>query len=425
MDNATDQAVAKDQSTKGKIKAGRAWGIFIILFIVQVIFSEALMKPAGVMANVMGGFGVNVTVAGLLMTINGIGAAIITIFGSGVMQRIGPRKVALIALGLSIVAQIVAYFFGGSNYTVLLATRFFEGGAYGLISTALPVMIAAIFPPEKRGLPNGIYTLNIAFGMIIILNSENFITPSYGYLGAWIYCAVQAIILAILFLLFARIPKGQEYIDNASDIGETNKVKLSTALKNINPWCIVLVMFAFSVCNGAWTTYYPTYLISMGMEQAAANVATTVGNYAMIVGGILIGVLLMFIPIKRRPITLLILTVFYAIVTIFMFDMPTASIAIPYMIVYGLFAQMLTPMMLTIIPDISVKGTVAISMGMYIVAMSCGGFLSTLIVGPFVDLLGSWAAITIPYAILCILAIGAALIIYVRARKQIKQEVDA
>lgn len=401
------------------MSTARAWLLACITILTTVIFAAGLFKVAGTMVFIIEEFGLSMTAAGMLMSANGIAATIISLPGGGIMQKIGPRRIVLAALAIIFIGNAAGAL--SNSYATLLTTRFIEGVGFGLMGLAAPPIINALFPPEKRGLPMGIWSLWVSFGSMFILNMANVITPNFGWRGNWWLVAGLAVVFFIIFGLTVRLPSGEQGPRPGEVTQEKSEaMSLGKVLMTPGPWCLAIGFFAFAIANGSLQAFYPTYLQeSLGMDPARANTVTSIANMTMIIGGILTGYLLTRIPNRNHSYFYFIIWIIFTIASIVQYNIPTVGLVVPFMIVYGIICQSLPPTILNLAPEAAATpAMLPIAMGVIMFGQSIGGILTNIICGRFVDVFGSWGALAIPIGICCLAAtITAGLMIPIMKKK--------
>ncbi len=71
-----------------------------------------------------------------------------------IIKRFGP-KAGVAALAFAIVGSLIGL--ATDNVGVLIVSRVVEGTGIGIIAVLAPTLISMWFPPEKRGLPMGLW----------------------------------------------------------------------------------------------------------------------------------------------------------------------------------------------------------------------------------------------------------------------------
>lgn len=382
----------------------RAWLLTAIITLTTVVFGAGLFKVAGTMVFIIDEFAISMTAAGMLMSANGITATLIALPGGGIMQKIGARAIVLIALVVYIIGNVAGAL--TNSYNALLITRFIEGIGFGLIGLAAPPLINALFPPEKRGLPMGIWSLFVSFGSLFILNIANVITPNFGWRGNWWLVTGLCALFLVIFALTVKEPEQESAPPPAQGEGPKppqEEPSLGKVLMTPGPWCLAIGFFTFAIGSGAMLTFYPTYLQEVfAMESAQANSITAITSIAMIASGILTGFVLNKIPNRNHSIFYFVMCILYTIVSVIQFNLPSVGVVIPFVIIYGLIAQAVPPTILSLVPEAAATpAMLPIAMGVLMFGQNLGGILTNIIVGQCVDLFGTWGSIAIPLAICC------------------------
>ena len=116
----------------------------------------------------MAGFHLDLTQAGVLMSIMAAIGLILAIPASIVLQRLGPKTTILVALGFLACGSL----FGAlaANFAWLFGSRILEGVGSGLMGVAAPATISMWFPPEQRGAPMGIWATWVPIGTVMVYN---------------------------------------------------------------------------------------------------------------------------------------------------------------------------------------------------------------------------------------------------------------
>ena len=392
--------------------ASKAWFVVIISLLAQVAFAIGLMKAPATMGPIIEQFGISVTEAGNLMNANGVVALILALPAGMVMQKLGPRLVTIIALAVGICGNLIGLFFGAHDFGVLIASRAIEGFAYGLIVVTTPQFVSMWFPAQKRGLPNGVTSLWFSFGSLIILNLTGVLmTVTGSWTGDWMFSAGFMVVILVLVLLFAKEPADEK------------KPSIVDGLKSPATWLLLIVFFLFGYVNSAFSSYYPTYLSAdLGLDVASANSITSIATAAMMVSGIVFGIVLNKVKVTKRPTILLVIAVLVGVCGLIMFNLPSVGMVIPFLIVFGLVLQTFPGTAYSVAPEAAASpATVAVTMGVMGIGQNFSGVFGTLITSLFVDNMGTWQSVTIPNAIFMVLGVVCAVALVRVMKKQYKK----
>ncbi len=407
--------------------ASKAWFVVIISLLAQVAFAIGLMKAPATMGPIIEQFGISVTEAGNLMNANGVVALILALPAGMVMQKLGPRLVTIIALAVGICGNLIGLFFGAHEFGVLIASRAIEGFAYGLIVVTTPQFVSMWFPAQKRGLPNGVTSLWFSFGSLIILNLTGVLmTVTGSWTGDWMFSAGFMVVILVLVLLFAKEPADENNFLEAEIPAETageKKPSIVDGLKSPATWLLLIVFFLFGYVNSAFSSYYPTYLSAdLGLDVASANSITSIATAAMMVSGIVFGIVLNKVKVTKRPTILLVIAVLVGVCGLIMFNLPSVGMVIPFLIVFGLVLQTFPGTAYSVAPEAAASpATVAVTMGVMGIGQNFSGVFGTLITSLFVDNMGTWQSVTIPNAIFMVLGVVCAVALVRVMKKQYKK----
>lgn len=407
--------------------ASKAWFVVIISLLAQVAFAIGLMKAPATMGPIIEQFGISVTEAGNLMNANGVVALILALPAGMVMQKLGPRLVTIIALAVGICGNLIGLFFGAHDFGILIASRAIEGFAYGLIVVTTPQFVSMWFPAQKRGLPNGVTSLWFSFGSLIILNLTGVLmTVTGSWTGDWMFSAGFMVVILVLVLLFAKEPADENNFLEAEIPAETageKKPSIVDGLKSPATWLLLIVFFLFGYVNSAFSSYYPTYLSAdLGLDVASANSITSIATAAMMVSGIVFGIVLNKVKVTKRPTILLVIAVLVGVCGLIMFNLPSVGMVIPFLIVFGLVLQTFPGTAYSVAPEAAASpATVAVTMGVMGIGQNFSGVFGTLITSLFVDNMGTWQSVTIPNAIFMVLGVVCAVALVRVMKKQYKK----
>ncbi len=399
---------------------GRAWLVMIVIMFCQVAFAISMFKVTSVMTPIMEAYGLDATGAGNLLNAVGIVSLILSLPGGMIMQKLGPRFVCFITLGFGIVGNIIGIM--APTYEVLLVSRVIEGFGYGALGVTTPFLISAWFPANKRGLPNGISSLWVPIGMLIILNSAGLVLPSLGFIGVWYIALVALVVMLILAIFFVKMPPAkhnmlvEDVVSEDQEGNAKNTGKISDGLKAVGIWMLLLCFLLFGYANSAYSSYYPTYLQEdFGVSLEESNFLSSIANIAMLAGGLVIGFIINKVSKPKRGILILVVVIVIAAASLAMFNMPNVGMVVPFMVILGFIFQLFPPTCFSVAPDVAkTPESLATSMGIITVGMNFSGVFGTLITSLFRDNFGTWQSITIPIAILAVIAlIGAIGLLFV------------
>lgn len=395
----------------------KAWQMATVSILTGIVFAIGLFKVPPTMMVLMDVFHVDMTVVGLTMSVGAIASAISALPGGVIMQKLGPKKLGLIAITEGAVGCLIGLF--TTNYTLFLVGRALEGAAFGIIAIVVSGIIAIWFPPEKRGLPMSIFTLWVSLGMLTILNVTNLLVPRFGWKGVWWF---HLILLGICFVLFAVVigyPKKTEAEEKAEMAQPT--VSILEGFRSKGAWLLGMVFFTYSITNAAFTTFYPTYLQqNLGMDMAASNLYTSISTLGMLACGIFIGFLLNRMKNRNHPNLLIIAAALTSIFTYVQFQIEAVSILPVFLFLIGVIYQSSPPIIFTIAPDVATSPrTIGATLSVVTLCSAMGGIVGPSILGPIVAASsGNWSAVSIPLLVITLIGLVASILLngYVKSK---------
>ncbi|MDN4492689.1 MFS transporter [Ureibacillus aquaedulcis] len=154
---------------------------------------------------------------GLAITIYSLGIVLIRPFSGQWVDRFGNKKMALVGLGIFLIASIS--YFGAMGIVLFLVIRFIHGMGYALASTATNTIASSLIPISRQGEGVGYFSMFMSLAMVI--------GPAFG-LFLWqdkniTVLLLSACIISILSLLFAIALKASQQKQNTAEIVRTTK----------------------------------------------------------------------------------------------------------------------------------------------------------------------------------------------------------
>ena len=270
-------------------QTGRAWLVAIIAIIASVFISVNNSKLAATSSLVMPALGIDTTSLSFLMSINGYAGFVLAFIAASIIMKFGTRKSTLVVLLCALVGGVISAF--ASTYELLVVGRLIEGVGYCCIGTVVPVLFSEWFPPSKRGLPMGIFSVWVPLGAMFIMGTSGFffnVDDSSSYRNVFWFVVVLLAVITITWIAAARNPQ-HSYLDEEA-VGDDEKPKVSEGFRSLSCWVTMIAFAAFSLGTAAVMNFEPLYMVqAMGMDQAAANGMLNISNITVVIAGIAIG----------------------------------------------------------------------------------------------------------------------------------------
>ena len=271
-----------------------AWVILVVVYLASVVAPFNQFKIPPIMPLMMETFHIDLTQAGLPMSIiAAIGLALALPAGMA-LQRLGSKTTILIALGFMAGGAALGAF--STSFAWLMGSRVVEGIGMGLIGVAAPATIAMWFPPEKQGTPMGIWATWVPVGSVVIYNLAPALAVSSGWQSAWWLGAGFAVLMMIFAgWLISQPPALGAALETSAALKNSAALKINAslekretpslkeALANRNIWLLALEFACMNLAMMSLGTYYPTFLNEVrGYPLGQAAFIASVGTFVIL-----------------------------------------------------------------------------------------------------------------------------------------------
>jgi MFS family permease len=372
-----------------------AWIVLIALYIAAIAVPINQYKVPPVMPVLMEAFGLDLTMANLLMSIFSLSAFLLAIPAGIIVHRMGPKRSGMMALVAVVLGAGLGALSGGA--AGLLASRTVEGLSFVFMMVAGPAIISLWFSAQERGAPMGVFATWVPVGSIIILNAAPVLEVAFGWHAVWWFGCLCGGLGFLVFSALVRVPAvvgaatanpGPAGAHMAPDEGLVSTVR--AALANRNVWLLGLLFFCFTMAFPGFTNNMPTYLnIVRGYSLAQAALIVSLASMATIVGCPLMGLFSDRIGSRKKVYTsaLLILSVLWLV------PYHLSGLAIPlFLVVFGLVAGALPTMIFASLPEVMERPELAgIGMGAVVALQNLGLLVGPVMYGRIVQVSGNWA----------------------------------
>ncbi|MCB0253098.1 MAG: MFS transporter [Anaerolineae bacterium] len=262
-----------------------AWVILGVVYLASVAAPLIQNKVPPIMPVIMEAFQINLSQAGLLMSVFAVTGFLLAL-PAGILLQLWRFKVTgLVALGFMVVGSLIGVAAG--TVAMLLFSRVVEGVGMGLIAVVAPAAIAGWFPRERQGTPMGVWATWVPVGTLLMYAFGPSLVAAGGWQSVWWFGAIFAVAAFVLYLLLMREPQQG---DTAPDAAA--QPNLREALSNRSIWLLGLTFGCFNAVFIGLATFYPTFLAEVrgySLSEAAliASISTMVVLFSAPVAGIL------------------------------------------------------------------------------------------------------------------------------------------
>jgi MFS family permease len=188
----------------------------------------------------------------------------------------GLKTTGVIATGLLLVGSVIGWF--ATSAGLMFFTRIIEGAGTCLISIMAPASIAVWFPPEKRGVPMGLWATWVPFGFLLI----SWIGPRIGatnWQNIWAFTTIITTVSFLLMIALFRMPKEGEVKHSTQVAAGTDTVPAApgSPYKVMSIWILALCFALFNAATAPVDSFLPNFLEeTRGWTKIAANTPTIV-----------------------------------------------------------------------------------------------------------------------------------------------------
>jgi predicted MFS family arabinose efflux permease len=280
------------------------WLVLAVAFYVSVVAVMAQFAAPPLMPVLMDAFGIDIAQASSLMSVFAVTGLLLALPAGLVLGRFGPLVTGLVASAAVVAGSVLAA--SAPEFGVLLAGRAVQGLGMGLIGVTAPAVVAAAFPPERRGVPMGIWAMWVPVGSLLMYLIGPSLAVAMGWPAAWWLTAVLAAIglvvwVAVLAAAGLRgVPGGGTARRALADLRE--------GLAGRDIWLLVVVFALFATANGAANTFIAVFLTKeRGFDVAGAAAISSLAMLGMAVGSLGSGLISDRIGSRRRVYTVALL----------------------------------------------------------------------------------------------------------------------
>lgn len=374
-------------------QTGRAWVVATIAIIASILISANSNKLPATMSLVIPALGIDTGTAGNIMSLNGYVGFVLAFVAASIIMKFGTKKSTLMVLGCAVTGAVISAF--ATDYIVLVVGRLIEGVGYACIGTVVPVLFSEWFPPSKRGVPMGIFSVWVPLGSMFVMGTSGFFfteaDPTSYHAVFWFVAALLAVI-TVVWAVAVRNPE-VSYLDQESG-PNAEKPKVSEGFKSLSCWVAMVAFAAFALGTACVMNFETLYMVqTMGMDQACANGMLNVANIAVVVGGIGIGFVMNAVKSNKGRLGILVACSAVLGACFAVAYTVSDALLVPWLIVFGLSNGVVPAIFFTMVAEIAPRPALASVSSTLMSCGQCVGGILFGIVGAVVTAAG-WAACT-------------------------------
>ena len=314
-----------------------------MVFLASVAAVLAQFAAPPLMPLLMARFGIDLAQASSLMSVFSVTGFLLALPTGLLLTRFGPLAIGVLAL-----ASVVAGSCLGAvapDYAVLLASRGIQGVGLGLIGVTAPSVVAAAFPPARRGLPMGVWAMWVPVGGVVMYNVAPVLGSTAGWQAAWWFAASAAAVALAAYAIVLRT-----CLPDAPARAGDPAPSMGTALRNRDAWLLAATFGLFAVASSGINTFLPIFLV----DQRSLDLAGAARLSSLVLVGAAAGSLLSgFVSdrIGSRRVVFTAAAVGLAVLLLFPFSLGTGSLAI-LLVLIGLVSGALPAAVFASVPEV-------------------------------------------------------------------------
>ena len=281
-------------------RVGNPWLVLAVAFLVSVAAVMAQFAAPPLMPVLMDQFGIGIAEASSLMSIFSITGLLLALPAGLVLQRFGPLVTGAVAMLSVIAGSVLAA--TTTDYGVLLLSRAVQGVGIGLIGVTAPAVVAAAFPPERRGTPMGIWAMWVPVGGLLMYLVAPTLAAAYGWAAVWWLAAAVAAVGLVAYVVVLR-RAGMAGAGQGSGSSAEAVAELRAGLGGRDVWLLVLSFALFATAASAPNTFTTTFLAEeRGLDLTTASLLAGLVLAGAAIGSVLGGAVSDRIGSRRRVI---------------------------------------------------------------------------------------------------------------------------
>jgi len=357
-------------------------------------------------------FGFTPTDMGLVISCFFISYTVMNFLGGFIADAYGSRKVAtVVTICWSFFTGITG--FAGSFYS-LLAIRFIFGAAEGAFPPTNSLVVAELFPVEKRGFPKSFITGSSALGIGLGAIAITQITQNFGWRNAFfLYCVVGFCLSALFYWVSKDMQK--------PDCGGSQKK--SAAFKEVfkQPliWKVIPIQFAAGVFVWGLNSWMPTYWMNVkGLKLTTMGFAAAIPNVIAALSIFLVGYLLDKYWGGKEKWVIVIAAILAATSTYLTFIAPSVTMGVICMTIASMSSGAMTQTIFICVIKYFPQHTIGAGCGIANGSSQLAGIMTPAILGYIITITnGNYAAVF--GSVICVLLIGALIALTIKIKPPI------
>lgn len=375
----------------------KQWIVTLSAIFAGIVIAIVQNKVVPCLGTLQEAFSISMSTAGWLSSIFCIMSIIVAFPAAVITNRLGVKKTCFYSLVCAGIGSVIGLF--SNSVWMLMLSRIVEGIGAGLISIAVPSIIAMWFPPEKRGLPTGIWSSWQFVAQALCFFFGGMLITHFGWHGIWVSGLVLIFAAAALCILLVSAPAPEESFSEASS---AENVSILEGLKGPFVWTASIAMFCFCfACFGFVTWAAACWSETTGIDINLANQYVSLFAIISLPVVIVVGLILDRVDHHKFCVASCFGYIF-AVSAAFL--LPGASFILPFVIIYPFFEGAVSTCLWAMIPQtVEDSRYTSVAVALFTLFSNVGMLVGPPVVGLVIEHMG-WKMAVLPLA--AIMAMG-------------------
>lgn len=266
-----------------------AWVVLFVAYIASIVCTINMMKVAPLMPDLMMHFRVDLTSAGLMMSVVAFTGLILGLPAGVIVQKFGIKVVGILAMSVSIVGCALGAL--ATNYPVFLISRALEGVGFALIALVGATTAGIWFPPHRIGLAMGLISTCMGVGGFVTMAAAPRMAHLMGWHAVWWLTTAISFVSLLSVIAFVRMPPWMTAVAPGAGAPPPGP-SLSAGFANRNIWLWAAAYLCIFLPSAVFM-YYVTFLTKVqGYTMENAGLVSSLGSVGLLVGAPLGGILI-------------------------------------------------------------------------------------------------------------------------------------
>lgn len=381
----------------------KAWLVLWATYLASVVITINQFKVSAVMNLLMKELNITMVQGGWLVSFFSVAGILLALPAAYGNSKLGPKKMGMIALGCTALGSAIGTV--STNFKVLLVSRIIEGVGVGLIAVVAPAIIAMWFPPDKRGLPMGIWASWVPVGNFLIFNLASPISSYLGWHGVWCFGTFTTVV-ALAFYGYVVTSPSHEDRDLKENLNKENTAfSFIDGLKKPLPWVLGLAFAGIGGFAGlGYSSFAPGYFIEVhGVTSEKANFYTSLIAVMSIFSTVVAGWVI--VKTKKTKLLMVISAMLTTLLYGFAFALPSKAWIVPIMLLMGFVQGFFATANFTLAPETVPSAALSgVALAVNNLLFNAGALMGPPIIGCFIGN-GNWSAGRYPILVIMIFTV--------------------